>query len=298
MKRGLLGLAVALILANAIVVVVRTQHQPPVVRTLDPLASFNDAIRRHDYRSAYALTDLRLLKISGASSAVTLAHFTAFVQKQRLGRLAAQQGLIHVPTTDLRITATTGPLPSLAVDGVGVSLLAQRVSAGRVAAAAWRYTYAIVVISGPHSLTVGPGPVTAVRSVAGVFRGVATSIDVSLVTSSGGDRRGTEALDSVIGTCPGESCVVTPCTGHGPEYVLDAWGIGTPPIVARTLVGDRVVAPMPPNGWSIAITFLDQGQTPGLSGKEQTAQVRARLVFGFVGPLRGTLLDRCWVSAR
>lgn len=299
MKRALLALSVALALAGTVVLVVRAQRtELRPSPSIDPLAEFNTAVTRHDYRRAYALTDLPLLKVSGGSSAVTFAHFAAFARTHALERLAVEQGLVHIPTTDLRITALTGPLPSLSVDGVGVSLIAQRVKAGPVAAAAWRYSYAVVAISGPHSLTVGPGPVTAARSVAGVFRGDAASIDVSLVTSSSGDRRGTDALDSVIGTCPGDVCVVTPCTGHGPEYVLDAWGIGTPPIVARALVGDRVVAPMPPNGWSIAITFLDQGQPPGLSGKEQTAQVRARFVFGFVGRGRGFLLDRCWVSAR
>ena len=299
MKRALLALSVALALAGAVVLVVRAQRtEPRPSPSVDPLAAFHTAVTRHDYRRAYALTDLPLLKVSGGSTAVTFAHFAAFGRAHTFGRLSVEQGLVHIPTTDLRITALTGPLPSLSVDGVAISLRPQRVSAGRVAAAAWRYTYAVVVISGPHSLTVGPGPVTATRSVAGAFRGDAASIDMSLDTSSGGDRRGTEALDSVIGTCPGDMCVVTPCTGHGPEYVLDAWGIGTPPIVARALVGDRVVAPMPPNGWSIAITFLDQGQPPGLSGKEQTSQIRARYVFGFVGGGRGVLLDRCWVSAQ
>jgi hypothetical protein len=53
---------------------------------------------------------------------------------------------------------------------------------------------------------------------------------------------------------------------------------------------------MPPNGWSIAITFVDLGQPPGLGGKEQTRRVRARYVFGFDGGGRARLLDRCWVS--
>jgi hypothetical protein len=106
----------------------------------------------------------------------------------------------------------------------------------------------------------------------------------------------TAALDAVVGTCPGQSCVVAPCTGRGTEYVVDAWGIGTPPIVGRVLVGDRIVAPMPPDGWSIAITFLDQGQPPGLSGKEQTRNLRVRFIFGFVAGGRAQLLDKCWVS--
>jgi len=295
-KRGLLALAVALMLADAFVVVVRARHQVPAHISVDPSASFNDAIRRHDYRRAYELTDLPLLKISGASSAVTLPNFAAFANAHPLGRLSVEQGLVHIPTTDLRVTATTGPLPSLALDGIGIRLLSQRVKTGAVAA--WRYTYVIVTISGPHALTIGPGPVTAGRSLSGVFRGDKASVDVSLALSSDGDRRLVGALDAITRTCSGDSCLVAPCTGHGPEYVLDAWGIGTPPIVGRVLVGDSVIAPMPPNGWSIAVTFLDQGQPPGLSGNEQTAQLRARFVFGFIDGNRGSLLDRCWVSHR
>jgi len=243
------------------------------------------------------LTDLPLLDVTGGgSSAVTLAHFTAFVKTHALGRLTVEQDLVHIPTTNLRVTAVTGPLPSLAVDGVGVSLRVQRVKAGSVAAAAWRYTYVIVVISGQHSLTVGSGPVTASRSFTGEFRREAASVDVSLAVSAAGNNRAAAALRSVVGTCPDDLCVFTPCSGRGSEIVVDAWGIGTPPIVARDLVGDRVIAPMPPNGWSMVITFLDQGQPPGLSGKEQTKQVRARYVFGFVGSGKPRLLDRCWVT--
>ena len=186
MKRGLLALAVALMLADAFVVVVRARHQVPAHISVDPSASFNDAIRRHDYRRAYELTDLPLLKISGASSAVTLPNFAAFANAHPLGRLSVEQGLVHIPTTDLRVTATTGPLPSLALDGIGIRLLSQRVKTGAVAA--WRYTYVIVTISGPHALTIGPGPVTAGRSLSGVFRGDKASVDVSLALSSDGDR--------------------------------------------------------------------------------------------------------------
>jgi hypothetical protein len=295
-KRALLALAAVLVLANVAVVVVRTQKEQKQPPAISLLAAFNEAVKRHDYRRAYALTDLTALTISGGSSAVTLAHFTAFVKAHGLGRLTLDQDLVHVPTTNLRLTATTGPLPSLAVDGVSVSLLKQPVKA-KAGAAAWRYTYVIVVISGPHALTVGPGPVTAARSLTGAFKGDAATLVVTLGISSDGDKRVVEALDSITRTCSGESCLVTPCSGSGPEYVLDAWGIGTPPIVGRALVGASVIAPMPPNGWSIAITFLDQGQPPGLSGSEQTAQIRARFVFGFVGR-QGTLLDRCWVSHR
>jgi len=294
-KRALLALAAVLVLANVVVAAVRTQKPQKQTPPSSPLAAFNQALKHHDYRRAYALTDLSVLQVSGGSSAVTLTHFAAFVKAHGLGRLTLDQGLVHVPTTNLHLTATTGPLPSLAVDGVSVSLLTQRVKGG-AGAAAWRYTYAIVVISGPHTLTVGPGPVTAGRSLTGAFRGNAASLSVPLGISSDGDSRVVEALDSITRTCSGSSCLVTPCGGHGPEYVLDAWGIGTPPIVARALVGTAVVAPMPPDGWSIAITFLDQGQPPGLSGSEQTAQLRARFVFGFVGQGRGSLLDRCWVS--
>jgi hypothetical protein len=295
MRRALLAASVAMAVAAAAVLVVRAQHQVSPGPPLNPQAAFDDAIHRHDYRRAYALTDLPLLKIVGGSSAVRLTYFTAFVRAHGVGGWAVVQGLVHVPTTNLHVTATTGPLPSLAVDGVGVSLHTQRVQ-GRHAAAAWRYTYAVVVVSGPHTLTVGPGPVTATRALTGVFRGDAASIDVSLAASAAGNNRAAAALRSVVGTCPDALCVFTPCSGRGSEIVVDAWGIGTPPIVARDLVGDRVIAPMPPNGWSMAITFLDQGQPPGLSGKEQTKQVRARYVFGFFGSGKPRLLDRCWVT--
>jgi hypothetical protein len=297
MRRVLLAASLAMAVAGAAVLIVRLpQHPEPPSPLQNPRAVFDEALRRHDYRRAYGLTDLSLLKIVGGSSAVTLAHFTAFVKAHGVGGWAVVQGLVHVPTTNLHATATTGPLPSLSVDGVGVSLRAQRVKAGRVAAAAWRYTYALVVISGAHSLTVGSGPVTASRSLTGVFRGGAASVDISLAAGAAGNNRAAAALRSVVGTCPDDLCVFTPCSGGGPEIVVDAWGIGTPPIVARDLVGDRVIAPMPLNGWSMAITFLDQGQPPRLSGKEQTKQVRARYVFGFVGSGKPTLLDRCWVT--
>ena len=295
MRRALLAASLAMAVAAAGVLISRAQQQhAPSPVLLNPQAAFDDALHRHDYRRAYALTDLPFLTIKGGSSAVTLAHFAAFVRAHGLGRLTVEQGLVHVPTTNLRVTAITGPLPSLAVDAVGVSLVAQRVKTAGVAAAAWRYTYVIVVISGPHSLTVGTGPVTAARSLTGVFQGDAASVDVSLAASATGNNRAAAALRSVVGTCPDDLCVFMPCSGRGSEIVVDAWGVGTPPIVARELVGDRVIAPMPPNGWSVAITFLDQGQPPGLSGKEQTKQVRARYVFGFVGTGGPRLLDRCW----
>ena len=297
MKRALLAASLAMAVASTAVLISRLpseQHRLPPVA--DPLAAFNDALHRHDYRRAYALTDLPLIDVKGGSSALTLAHFAAFARAHAFGKPTLEEGLVHIPTTSLHVTALTGPLPSLAIDGVGVRLLVQRVKAGRVAAAIWRYSYAIVVISGPHTLTVGPGPVTAARSVTATFRGNAASLAVSLGTSSRGNKSAVRALDAITMGCPGTSCLVAPCSGHGPEYVLDAWGIGTPPIVARSLVGDRVVAPMPPNGWSIAITFLDQGQPPGISGKEQTKQIRARYVFGFTGTSRGQVLDKCWVS--
>jgi hypothetical protein len=242
------------------------------------------------------LTDLPLLKVSGASSAVTLAHFIAMERAHPMPGLTLEQGLVHIPTTDVHITARTGPLPNVAVDGVAAPLRAQRASGGKGVAALWTYRYVVVVISGPHSLTVGPGPVTAARSLTGVFRGDAASVDVSLVASADGNNRVVVALHAIRGTCPGDSCVVAPCSGRGSEYVLDAHGVGFDPIVARALVGGRVIAPMPPNGWSIAITFVAQGQPPGLSGKEQTRQVRTRYVFGFVGGGSARLLDRCWVA--
>jgi hypothetical protein len=282
--------------AATAVLFARAQHHQSAPLPGDPRAAFTAALHRHDYRRAYALTDLPFLKVEGAASAITLAHFTAFVRANRFGRLSIDQEVVHIPTTDLRITASTGPLPTFAVDGVSAPLRAQRVGGGKASAALWTYRYVVVVISGPHSLTVGPGPVTAGRSLTGVFRGDAASVDVSLVASSNGDNRVALALHAIRGTCPGVSCVVAPCVGRGSEYVLDAHGVGFDPIVARALVGDRVIAPMPPNGWSIAITFVAQGQPPGLTGKEQTRQVRARYVFGFVGAGRAQLLDRCWVA--
>jgi len=295
MRRTLVAASLAMAVIATAVLFARAQGQRSIPY-VNPYAGFDAALHGHDYRRAYALTDLPLEKVVGGSSAVTLPHFTAFVRAHPFGRLTIEQGLVHIPTTDLHVMALTGPLPSVAVDGVRISLLAQRVKAGRVAAALWRYTYGIIVISGPHTLTVGSGPVTASRSLTGVFQGNAASVAISLAASAEGNNRAAAALRSVVGTCPDDLCVFTPCSGHGSEIVVDAWGIGTPPIVARDLVGDRVIAPMPPNGWSMAITFLDQGQPPGLSGKEQTKQVRARYVFGFVESGTPKLLDRCWVT--
>ena len=296
MKRGLLALAVALLLANLVVVVVRAQKESPHV-TVSPLAAFEAAIKRHDYKAAYELTDLGGIHVVGGSSAVTLAHFTAFERAHPLRNLTETQGTVQVPTTDVRISAPTGPLPSLAVDGVAVPLRTARVRS-KTPAAAWVYNYVVVMISGSHTLAVGPGPVTAARTVPATLRGTSASTVVSLVASSAGRQRVIAALDAITRGCPDDQCLVAPCSGRGGEYVLDAWGIGTPPIVARELVGGRVIAPMPPDGWSIAVTFMDQGQPPGLSGHEQTVQIRARYVFGFIGAGRGTLLDRCWVSHR
>jgi hypothetical protein len=294
MKRALLAASLAMAVAATAVLFARVQdHQAPSSRG-DPRAAFDAAVHRHDYPRAYALTDLPLLKVVGASSAATLPYFTAFERAHPLRGLTVEQEVVHIPTTNLHITAPTGPLPSLAVDGVPVVLRAQRVGAGRPAAALWRYRYVVVVISGPHTLSVGSGAVTAARSIA-VGPGAA-GVSLPLVASARGNDRTATAMGAIIGTCPGDSCVVSPCAESGTEYVLDAWGIGFPPIVARALVGDRVIAPMPPDGWSIAITVVDQGQPPGLSGKEQTRQVRARYVFGFVGGGRARLLDRCWVA--
>ena len=296
MRRALVAASLAMAVAGTAVLITRAPRHHPSVESLNPFTAFDAALHRHDYRRAYALTDLPLQKVVGGSSAVTPPHFIAFARAHSFGRLTIEQGMVHIPTTDLHVMALTGPLPSVAVDGVRISLLAQRVKAGRVAAALWRYTYGIIVISGPHTLTVGSGPLTASRSLTGVFHGNAASVAISLAASAEGNNRAAAALRSVVGTCPDDLCVFTPCSGRGSEIVVDAWGIGTPPIVARDLVGDRVIAPMPPNGWSMAITFLDQGQPPGLSGKEQTKQVRARYVFGFVGSGTPKLLDRCWVT--
>ena len=295
MKRGLLGLAIALMLANLVVVVVRAQKETPQP-TLSPLAAFEAAVKRNDFKAAYALTDLGGVQVVGGSSAITLAHFTAFERVRPLRDLKVNEGTVQVPTTDVMITAPTGPLPSLTVDGVATPLRQQRLKVGRTAIA-WTYHYAVVVISGAHTLTVGPGSVTAVRSLTAAFRGTKASIVVSLVANSDGRRRVIAALDAITRGCPDDLCLVASCSGRAGEYVLDAWGIGTPPIVTRELAGDRVIAPMPPNGWSIAVTFMDQGQPPGLNGHEHTAQIRSRYTFGFVGRARAQLLDRCWVSA-
>jgi hypothetical protein len=294
-KRGLLALAVTLMLVDLLVVAVRAQKETPHPTT-SPMAAFDAAVRRHDYKAAYALTDLGGIQIVGASSAITLAHFAAFERAHPLHNLTLNDGTVHVPTTDVTISAHTGPLPSLTVDGVAVPVHAARVRS-RAPAAAWTYNYVVVAISGPHTLAVGAGPVTAARSLPAGFRGTKASFVVSLVASAQGNQRVVGALDAITRGCPGDLCLVAPCSGRGTEYALDAWGIGTPPIVARVLVGDRLIAPMPPDGWSIAVTFMDQGQPPGLNGHEQTAQIRARYVFGFVGNGRATLLDRCWVSS-
>jgi hypothetical protein len=206
------------------------------------------------------------------------------------------QGAVHVPTTNVMITTRTGPLPSLAVDGVAVRLQASRVKT-RAVAAVFTYRYAVVMISGEHALNVSAGPVTAARSWAAGVQGATASVVISLGASSSGYERVVAALDAITRGCPDDLCLVAPCSGRGGEYVLDAWGIGTPPILARALVGDRVIAPMPPNGWSIAVTFADQGQPPGLSGHERTVQMRARYIFGFSSSGHAQLLDKCWVSA-
>ena len=294
MKRGLLALAAFLLLANLTIVVVRTQKEMPAPVATDPLTAFEAAMKRHDYAAAYRLTDLGVTTVVGGSSAISLQFFAAFARAHPLRDLTESGGAVHVPTTNVTISAPTGPLPSLSIDGVGVPLRPSRVKA--TVAAAFTYRYAVVVISGPHVLGVGPGPVTAGRMLSVAFSRSTAAFGVPLVASSAGYQRMVTALDAITRGCPDNLCLVAPCGGRGGEYVLDAWGIGTPPIVARALVGDRIVGPMPPNGWSIAVTFADQGQPPGLSGHEQTVQVRARYVFGFVGSSRGTLLDRCWVS--
>lgn len=294
MKRGLLALAAALLLANLGVVVARQQKQTPEP-TSDPLALFESAMRRHDYKVAYPLTDLGSVTVSGGSSAISRPFFAAFARAHPLGDLKVNDGLVHIPTTNVTISTSTGPLPNLSVDGVAVALRASRVNAGSPAAA-YTYRYAVAMISGPHTLAVGAGFVTAARSLAVTFQGATASSAVSLSVSSRGDQRVVAALDAITRGCPGNLCLVAPCSGRGGEFVLDAWGIGTPPIVGRVLAGDRVIAPMPPDGWSIVVTFRDQGQPPGLGGHEKTEQIVARYVFGFDESGRGTLLDRCWVS--
>jgi len=296
MKRALLAASLAMAVAGTAVLVSRlpsSEQHPPT--TTDPLAAFNAALRRHDYKRAFGLTDLSLIIVQGASPAIDVRYFSAVARSHRFADLTLSQGLVHIPTTALRLSAPTGPLPSAAIDGVSIRLRASRLRAK--GPAAYTYRYSIVVISGPHTLTIGAGPVTAARTLEVRAAGSATAVAVPLAISGVGNRRVVFALDSIVRTCAGQSCVVTPCAGSGPEYVVDAWGIGTPPITARVLVGDRLIAPMPPNGWSIAITFVDQAQPPGLSGREQTKTLHTRFVFGFVGGGRAQLLDKCWVSA-
>ena len=292
MKRALLAASLAMAVAGTAVLVSRLPSEQPVPPPGSPLSAFNAALRRHDYKQAYALTDLTLLTVQG-TAALDIRSFTAFVRAHHFQGLALSQGLVHIATTSLRLTAPTGPLPSLAIDGVPVPLRASRVRPA--SAAQYIYRYAIAVISGPHTLGIGAGPITAARALQVSAGGDATTVNVPL--SLGNIARTTRALDGVIGTCHvAEQCILAPCSGRGSQYVLDAWGIGTPPIVGRSLAGGSVVAPMPPDGWSVVITFIDQGQPPGISGKEQTRSLRARYVFGFGVGGRAQLLDKCWVS--
>ncbi|MGZ4206186.1 MAG: hypothetical protein ACXVQW_12950, partial [Actinomycetota bacterium] len=276
MKRVLLAASLAVMLAGIGVLVSRAQH---ATVTRDPLAEFRSALARHDYTAAYALTDLADTVVPASSSAITLAHFSVFERAHPTTDPTLVRNVVHIPITVLGITATTGPLPSLSVDRLRVPLRPMRVPTNAPRVAAWRYRYVIVVISGPHDLAIGEGRVTRARQMQITATRSSQNLTVALQASARGGDLVVAALRAIVGTCPGDSCVVTPCSGSGSEYVLDAWGIGTPPVVARALVGDRVVAPMPPDGWSIAITFVDQAQPPGLSGHEQTRSLRARFVF-------------------
>jgi hypothetical protein len=86
MRRALLAASLAMAVASTAVLIARTQHHVSLGPPLSPQAAFENAIGRHDYRRAYALTDLPFLKVEGAASAITLAHFTAFVRANKFGR--------------------------------------------------------------------------------------------------------------------------------------------------------------------------------------------------------------------
>src|SRR5205814_10064874 len=87
MRRALLAASLAMAVAGTAVLIAREQHHAPASAPPSPQATFEGALRRHDYRRAYALTDLPLLDVTGGgSSAVTLAHFTAFGKAHALGR--------------------------------------------------------------------------------------------------------------------------------------------------------------------------------------------------------------------
>jgi len=315
LARGLLVYAIVLALAGVAVLGARTRHQTVLG---DPIPRYLNALARGDYATAYSYTDLDGFKLTGLSSGITSAHYTAFERAhairtwQRLsgneveltyrnGRraratIAVEETTIVVPVSTLVITAPTGPLPSIAIDGVPTPARAAANSA--TAAGTISYRYAIAVIRGVHHFSIGRGPVTAGRAL--VVNAAKPTVDarITLTISDEGSRRSAIALHSIVGTCPGETCVVAPCTGSGTDYVLDASGIGTPFIIARALIGDRVLAPMPAGGWAIAVTFDDLAQPPGLSGKEQTKTVRARYVFGFRRGHKPALLDRCWLPNR
>jgi hypothetical protein len=310
LERALLGLSIALALIGGVVISVRARIQ---TAPADPVAAYLNALVRHEYKTAYELTDLPRLRLPPSSSGITLRHFEAFQRAhplqswRRLGRvaellapngtrtrvdLALDGGLVSVPVSTVEITAPTGPLPSLSIDGVSIPVRAVPLPSAP-AVGSFRYRYALAVLRGVHTFDVGAGPVTApVRFRRNVNPGdnTAERITIELRTSGKGNDAAARAIRAIMGTCPDDLCLVPPCAEKGATYVLES---GYDLIVGRAIVPK----PMPRDGWSIAVTFIDQAQPAVFKGgAERTTTLRARYTFGFVPGRQPQLLDRCWLA--
>jgi hypothetical protein len=307
LERALLGLSIALALAGGVLISARARIQ---TTPRDPVAAYLDALVRRDYKTAYQLTNLPSLRVPPSSSGVTLEHFEAFRRAHpieawhRVGNaaelrapdgtrmrvdFALEDGRVFIPVATVAITAPTGPLPSLSLDGVAIPVRAAALPATPVVGT-FRYRYGLVVLRGAHTLEVGAGPVTAPVRVRLSSTKTAEGVTVALRTSAKGNQEAARAIRAIVGTCPDDLCLVPPCSEKGPAYVLET---GYDLIVGRTIVSE----PMPRDGWSIAVTFIDDAQPAVFkAGSERTTRLRARYTFGFVSGRTAQLLDRCWVS--
>jgi hypothetical protein len=314
-ERRLLAFAIVLAVAGGVVAINRGRVPPTLSE--DPVVEYLNALVRHDYRSAYELTDLSADRIPPSTSGLTRAHFEAFERARplkswrRVGNdavLTYESGAgarvnfgvngdgVHIPVSIMTITSDHGPLPSLSVDRVSVAITPLP-GLGKRTVGAFRYRYGLVVIRGKHRFDVGAGAVTRAIAFGRDVRVSGSKVDavkLTLKLSARGNTAVATALrNMVIGTCPDDLCIVKPCGSGSTQYSLEA---GYDLIVRRELIG--VSGPAPRNGWAIAITFIDQAQPAVLKGgSERTTTLHARYIFGFVTGSKPKLLDRCWVSS-
>ncbi|MHB8572270.1 MAG: hypothetical protein ACYDAY_04850 [Candidatus Dormibacteria bacterium] len=161
------------------------------------LTQYLDALVARDFNTAYGLTDLALAAPNGAATALSAGSFAAYetahtVTAYRVSEVtgdpanadqsrarvtvtiegkdhtrywAISGGRVVVPRQPVRLISHGAAIPSLTIDGVSVTLSPQYAPDAAPAGRGGTWTYPVLVISGPHSLDIGPGAITAAVSL-------------------------------------------------------------------------------------------------------------------------------------